>query len=148
MAFLASDNHACTQKTDASHDALNHTAGVGGGYRMDRQNCQGRAETQDAEGAYASRLPMQIAVKPEQSPTRVAAPSRSAMSRVSIAGKNLKAIRILGSDVLEVVFAVVPEGDPFSALDQIGSQPCDRKNSTLMPVFSSSAIRCSPMSAN
>jgi hypothetical protein len=54
MAFLASDNHACTQKTDASHDALNHAAGVGGGYRMDRQNCQGRAETQDAEGAYAS----------------------------------------------------------------------------------------------
>src|SRR5580704_13644130 len=65
MAFLASDNHACTQKTDASHDALNHAAGVGGGYRMDRQNCQGRAETQDAEGAYASRLSMQIAVEPE-----------------------------------------------------------------------------------
>jgi hypothetical protein len=65
MAFLASDNHARTQKTDASHDALNHAAGVGGGYRMDRQNCQGRAETQDAEGAYASRLSVQIAVKPE-----------------------------------------------------------------------------------
>ena len=65
MAFLASDNHACTQKTDASHDALNHAAGVGGGYRMDRQNCQGRAETQDAEGAYASLLSVQIAVKPE-----------------------------------------------------------------------------------
>ena len=32
---------------------------------MDRQNCQGGAETQDAEGAYASRLSMQIAVEPE-----------------------------------------------------------------------------------
>ena len=38
---------------------------VGAGYRMDRQNGQGRAETQDAEGADASRLSMQIAVKPE-----------------------------------------------------------------------------------
>ena len=65
MAFLASDNHARTQKTDASHDALNHAAGVAAGYRMDGQNCQGRAETQDAEGAHASRLSMQIAVQAE-----------------------------------------------------------------------------------
>jgi hypothetical protein len=64
-AFLASDNHARTQKTDASHDALNHAAGVAAGYRMDGQNCQGRAETQDAEGAHASRLSMQIAVQAE-----------------------------------------------------------------------------------
>jgi len=65
MAFLASDNHARTQKTDASHDALNHAAGVAAGYRMDGQNCQGRAETQDAEGAHASRLSMQIAIQAE-----------------------------------------------------------------------------------
>ena len=65
MAFLASDNHARTQKTDASHDALNHAAGIAAGYRMDRQNGQGRAETQDAEGADAGRLSMQIAVEPE-----------------------------------------------------------------------------------
>jgi hypothetical protein len=66
MAFLASDNHARTQETDASHDALNHAAGIAAGYRMDRQNGQGRAETQDAEGADASRLSMQIAVEPER----------------------------------------------------------------------------------
>ena len=51
--------------TDASHDALNHAAGVAAGYRMDGQNCQGRAETQDAEGAQASRLSMQIAIQAE-----------------------------------------------------------------------------------
>jgi hypothetical protein len=44
MAFLASDNHAGAQKTDAGHDALNHAARVGAGYRMDRQNGQGRAD--------------------------------------------------------------------------------------------------------
>jgi hypothetical protein len=65
MAFLASDNHARTQKTDASHDALNHAAGVGSSDRMDRQNCQGRAEALDAEGAHAGRLSMQIAIEPE-----------------------------------------------------------------------------------
>jgi hypothetical protein len=64
-AFLASDNHARAQKTDAGHNALNHAAGVGAGYRMDRQHGHGRAETQNTERAHARRLAMQIAVEPE-----------------------------------------------------------------------------------
>jgi hypothetical protein len=65
MTFLASDDDTRAQKTDARHDALNHTTGVGARHCVDRQNCQRRAEAQDAKRAHAGRLPMQIAVKPE-----------------------------------------------------------------------------------
>jgi hypothetical protein len=65
MAFLASDNDARAQETDASHDALDHAAGVSAGSPVDRQNGHSRAETQDAKRAHASRLAVQIAVEPE-----------------------------------------------------------------------------------
>jgi hypothetical protein len=65
MTFLASDDDTRAQKTDARHDALDHTTGIGARYRVDRQNDQSRAEAQDAKRAHAGRLPMQIAVKPE-----------------------------------------------------------------------------------
>jgi hypothetical protein len=65
MTFLASDNDTRAQKTDARHDALDHTTGVGARHCVDRQNGQSRAEAQDAKRAHAGRLPMQIAVKPE-----------------------------------------------------------------------------------
>jgi hypothetical protein len=65
MAFLASDNNARAKKTNAGHDALDYAAGIGAGYRMDRQHGHGRAETQNTERAHAGRLAMQIAVEPE-----------------------------------------------------------------------------------
>jgi hypothetical protein len=65
MMFLASDNDARAQKTNARNDALDHTTGIGARYCVDRQNGQSRAEAQDAKRAHAGRLPMQIAVKPE-----------------------------------------------------------------------------------
>lgn len=65
MTFLASDNDTRAQKTDARHDALDHTTGIGARYCVDRQNGQSRAEAQHAKRAHAGWLPMQIAVKAE-----------------------------------------------------------------------------------
>src|SRR5262245_51657662 len=65
LAFLASDNHTRAEKPDARHDALDHTALLGAGRRVDRQNSQGRAEAHETEGAHPGLLAMQIAVEPE-----------------------------------------------------------------------------------
>jgi len=56
MMFLASDNDARAQKTNARNDALDHTTGIGAGYFVDRQNGPSRAEAQDAKRAHAGRL--------------------------------------------------------------------------------------------
>src|SRR5262249_25914505 len=66
LAFLASANHPRAEKPDARHDALDHTALLGAGRRVDRQNGQGRAEAHEAEGAHPGLLAVQIAVEPEQ----------------------------------------------------------------------------------
>jgi len=65
LAFLASDNHTRAEKPDARHDALDHTARVGAGHRVDRQNGQGRAQAHEAKRAHPGLLAVQIAVEPK-----------------------------------------------------------------------------------
>jgi len=66
VIFAASDDDTRAQESDSGHDALNHSAGVGGTGVPDRQDGQCRTKRHKSECTHTRGLAMKIAVEAKQ----------------------------------------------------------------------------------